>query len=253
LVDAAVGRGGDLAVMRSAAVVAGDYYWSGDKAKGLAMGLDAARFWSYDWGWLSSWYGWAQVASGGGVRLFKRRANLGRRLTPPKQATRKKQKGASARGQGPGVGVTAAGARGSPKAAMGGRTAQQAALHAGRGAGERYEWCHLIGHGEGGQEHVNNLVAATHFANTEQLAVEQAFRAARRRHGLHAVGMKVTAYTVPGFADVADSIRYKLIDSATGRVIVDWRIDGASQRFDLADFRVLQATVEERIDRHFGP
>src|SRR5262245_60047015 len=34
----------------------------------------------------------------------------------------------------------------------------------------RYEWCHLISHGLGGPDTSDNLVAATAFQNTEQLA-----------------------------------------------------------------------------------
>ena len=52
---------------------------------------------------------------------------------------------------------------------------------------------------------------------------------------------------------MADSIRYKLVDGATGKVIVDRRIDGESQRFDIHDFRVLNRLVTERIRAHFAP
>ena len=83
----------DLAAMRSDPIALTDYYWSGDRTVGAQLGLDASRFWSYDWGWVSSWKGWEEVLVAPGVRLFKRRATSGRRVAPPKTTTRKKQKG----------------------------------------------------------------------------------------------------------------------------------------------------------------
>lgn len=38
------------------------------------------------------------------------------------------------------------------------------------------EWCHLMGHGDGGDERVGNFVAGSFHCNTEQLAIESAQR-----------------------------------------------------------------------------
>jgi hypothetical protein len=54
------------------------------------------------------------------------------------------------------------------------------------------EWCHLYGHGDGGNETLENFVAGSKHANTEQLAIETA---QRTRPG--AVVGKITAYLAP--------------------------------------------------------
>ncbi|HEY4242113.1 MAG TPA: DUF4157 domain-containing protein [Kofleriaceae bacterium] len=84
----------------------------------------------------------------------------------------------------------------------------------GLGAGAAYprqEWCHLVGHGDGGPEHDANLIAGTHYANTEQLALETAVRKLRRVGGKRIrVRLKVTAYADPDAPNVAVVIRYKV-------------------------------------------
>ena len=75
----------------------------------------------------------------------------------------------------------------------------------------RQEWCHLIGHGDGGSEDQSNLAAGSHYANTEQLALEEGARALRavgKAHGV-VVLLKVTTYLTPG-TKCADAIRYKV-------------------------------------------
>lgn len=55
------------------------------------------------------------------------------------------------------------------------------------------EWCHLLGHGDGGSETPDNFVSGSEHCNTEQLAIECGHRDANIR-GLKA---KITAYLVP--------------------------------------------------------
>ena len=258
---------GDLAVMRSDPGPATDYYWTGDKSKADELDLDPARH--FGGGWAYGAIGWTMVFSAGGVKLFKRTAALNRNLQPPKlghggrkqalpvaqwNEQRKKQKGGYPLGGDKPLGVqpTEAGPRGSTKGAMGNQSANTVAAAAGRTLAGRqpYEWCHLIGHGEGGAEHQDNLVAATRSANTEQLAIEQAYRAVRKKG--HPINAKVTAYTLAGHDDVADSFRYKLVDARDNRVIVDRRIDGESQHFGLAEFRLLSKHVSEQLEAHFA-
>ncbi|KQY29799.1 hypothetical protein ASD38_10780 [Caulobacter sp. Root487D2Y] len=54
------------------------------------------------------------------------------------------------------------------------------------------EWCHLYGHGDGGNEALENFVSGSKHANTEQLAIENAQRT--RPDDLVA---KITAYQLP--------------------------------------------------------
>jgi hypothetical protein len=69
------------------------------------------------------------------------------------------------------------------------------------------EWCHLIGHGDGGPEVPENFVSGSNHCNTEQLAIESGERTARRLFKM-ALGeqsdgelieleVKITAYLFP--------------------------------------------------------
>lgn len=55
------------------------------------------------------------------------------------------------------------------------------------------EWCHLIGHGDGGTEEYGNFVGGSEHCNTEQLAIETGQRTARKSYNVNLYG-KVTAY-----------------------------------------------------------
>jgi hypothetical protein len=55
------------------------------------------------------------------------------------------------------------------------------------------EWCHLLGHGDGGVETPDNFISGSEHCNTEQLAIECGHRDANIR-GLKA---KITGYLVP--------------------------------------------------------
>lgn len=54
------------------------------------------------------------------------------------------------------------------------------------------EWCHLIGHGDGGREAVGNFVAGSKHCNTTQLAIETAQR--QNEYKNQGLSLKVTAY-----------------------------------------------------------
>jgi hypothetical protein len=58
------------------------------------------------------------------------------------------------------------------------------------------EWCHLLGHGDGGTEEPFNFVSGSRHCNTEQLAIEIGHRTARRRYKEKLVA-KITAYLLP--------------------------------------------------------
>ncbi|MBI5164955.1 MAG: hypothetical protein HY985_13770 [Magnetospirillum sp.] len=57
------------------------------------------------------------------------------------------------------------------------------------------EWCHLIGHGDGGTETPENFVAGSKHCNTEQLAIECALRFDTELH--NKLKARVTAYVPP--------------------------------------------------------
>jgi hypothetical protein len=56
------------------------------------------------------------------------------------------------------------------------------------------EWCHLLGHGDGGAETFDNFVSGSHQANTLQLAIETGQRA----DGCDKLSARITAYLFNG-------------------------------------------------------
>jgi hypothetical protein len=60
------------------------------------------------------------------------------------------------------------------------------------------EWCHLLGHGDGGQERLGNFVAGSYHCNTEQLAMEQGLRETTHRSTKGAYLLRTTAYLLYG-------------------------------------------------------
>ena len=57
------------------------------------------------------------------------------------------------------------------------------------------EWCHLMGHGDGGGEIPENLVSGSRHCNTEQLAIESAQRhITHKSGGQHSYTLATTAY-----------------------------------------------------------
>ena len=137
----------------------------------------------------------------------------------------------------------------------------------------RQEWCHLVGHGDGGSEHASNLAAGSHYANTEQLALEEGartLRAAGKPHGV-VVLLKVTSYLTPG-TNCADAIRYKVylrrnlpgtpasdaaVDSSepSGPAVAkifDHLFDGQSDAFDRNQFAIAKQTLLDAGARQFA-
>lgn len=55
------------------------------------------------------------------------------------------------------------------------------------------EWCHLYGHGDGGQEIYDNFVSGSKHCNTEQLAIETGQRKGKPGN----LTVRITAYLVP--------------------------------------------------------
>lgn len=75
------------------------------------------------------------------------------------------------------------------------------------------EWCHLRGHGDGGQEHMGNFVSGSYHCNTEQLAIESG-----QRHATHQKGSKftlrTTAYLFDNTSLIQSGINYLQSDGA---------------------------------------
>ncbi|WP_346363462.1 hypothetical protein [Bosea sp. (in: a-proteobacteria)] len=66
------------------------------------------------------------------------------------------------------------------------------------------EWCHLVGHGDGGDEVFENFISGSQHCNTEQLAIETGQRTARAAYSLQddkqneiKLAVKVTGYLFP--------------------------------------------------------
>ena len=64
------------------------------------------------------------------------------------------------------------------------------------------EWCHLWGHGDGGMEHLGNLVAGSKNCNTEQLAIEAGQRRVTHNNDVpqavrNKITASITAYLMP--------------------------------------------------------
>ncbi|MCB0572409.1 MAG: hypothetical protein KDC66_21725 [Phaeodactylibacter sp.] len=85
------------------------------------------------------------------------------------------------------------------------------------------EWCHLIGHGDGGTEDWGNFIAGSKHCNTIQLAIETAQR--QKDYKNHTLNLKVTAYlfenvqfTDDGLTegDVEDSINVYVLNLGSG-------------------------------------
>ena len=78
------------------------------------------------------------------------------------------------------------------------------------------EWCHLLGHGDGGMEQIGNFVSGSKHCNTEQLAIETGLR--RITHNYKdftdteksKITAKITAYLVPNKGTWVSGIEYSL-------------------------------------------
>lgn len=104
------------------------------------------------------------------------------------------------------------------------------------------EWCHLIGHGDGGEEHDLNLVSGSKHSNTEQLAIELGHRRAAVSNPSNCT-LKVTAYVFKSL--LARVIRYKIYYKTSKGImkIFDHAFDAQSKSFNYHEFLILQTTV----------
>ena len=66
------------------------------------------------------------------------------------------------------------------------------------------EWCHLVGHGDGGTETLGNLVAGSNHCNTEQLALEVGIRFFQDIHDRH-IRLRVTSYALTDEPVIVDN------------------------------------------------
>lgn len=150
------------------------------------------------------------------------------------------------------------------------------------------EWCHLHGHGDGGDERVPNFVLGSAHCNTEQLAIESAHReitqSAGARYILHSTAylfrddsmdeklnylgpapvqtgsgsMRADQDTIRRRAEerkdasknapVAKFIRYKIFDGRTSSKVFDHTFEAQSEFFDINQYRILYRTVQIMLD-----
>jgi hypothetical protein len=111
-------------------------------------------------------------------------------------------------------------------------------------SGVHYEWCHLVSHGLGGADHVNNIVAATAYCNTEQLAIENVLYEYRMEPG---VTVTVTAQLVTGTLHLAEAIQYAI---SLGRRAIYTKVLDARRatRPSPGEFSSLQVEVREYLN-----
>lgn len=129
-----------------------------------------------------------------------------------------------------------------------------------------HEWCHLIGDGDGGHDHRDNLVVGTNAANTEQLAMETALRPYRRQ--LEAMDARVrltvkvltqdTPLIAPngtGRGDKADFISYNVeVEDRDGHRTPVHRqiIDGQRGTITKLEYQALHDIVSASMERAVG-
>lgn len=118
------------------------------------------------------------------------------------------------------------------------------------------EWCHLRGHGDGGEERVGNFVAGSNHCNTEQLAIESA-----QRQSTHAgqadYRLFTTAYLLPDASmNTVGDRSYLLVDAKyLQRAYADKPASDLTVQHDLnrtAANAPIAAFIRYRIYRHDG-
>lgn len=88
-----------------------------------------------------------------------------------------------------------------------------------------YNWCHLVGHGGGGTDNPDNLVAASTHCNSEQLAIESVLYRFRNR----GVSVRVEAEIEGGTLYLAKRLTFMV--KMNGRAIWIRRINGYRTSF----------------------
>lgn len=68
------------------------------------------------------------------------------------------------------------------------------------------EWCHLRGHGDGGEEYPGNFVSGSYHCNTEQLAIETGQRAVTQQSAEHTFALHTTAYLLLDATDYKSKV-----------------------------------------------
>jgi cellobiose-specific phosphotransferase system component IIB len=110
------------------------------------------------------------------------------------------------------------------------------------------EWCHLHGQGDGGREQLENFVAGSEHANTEQLAIETAQRLFSYK-GLP-LNARMTAYLMPGDGFARTSLlksEVKTLENAGWDAAFIKRLRSrkvAERKAAFADFLLLAPQVE---------
>lgn len=112
------------------------------------------------------------------------------------------------------------------------------------------EWCHLYGHGDGGNEVYGNFISGSKHCNTEQLAIETG----QRVDGHRGLTAKITGYLrFAGFGEkdwpLGNWVRYKLCHESSGvkRKIFDHIFHAQSQSFNYHEFQILETSVRRVI------
>ncbi|QLQ31702.1 MAG: hypothetical protein HZT40_08975 [Candidatus Thiothrix singaporensis] len=118
------------------------------------------------------------------------------------------------------------------------------------------EWCHLRGHGDGGEERVGNFVAGSNHCNTEQLAIESAQRQTTHA-GQADYRLFTTAYLLPDDSmNAVNGQSYLAVDTHyLQRAYVDKPAGDPTVQHDLnrtAANAPIAAFIRYRIYRHDG-
>jgi hypothetical protein len=140
-----------------------------------------------------------------------------------------------------------------------------------------FEWCHLIGHGDGGREEFANFVVGTEAVNTEQLALEGALRPYRGQ--LASIGWAIRLDVEAALrmrigqaqydpedphANVADSIQYSISFTYTGReasrfsstadrLVLSRKMSARRRAIFLQEVVVIEKMVRDRISAQLAP
>jgi hypothetical protein len=114
--------------------------------------------------------------------------------------------------------------------------------------GGDYEWCHLLGRGLGGKETSENLVAATHACNSEQLCYEGWLRdKAARRFYFH---VKIRAQMSREAPHMAEGIGYTIYLDNNGaqgaEVVTKWFDARRTVEPSIAERQAVWAELDRR-------
>lgn len=91
------------------------------------------------------------------------------------------------------------------------------------------EWCHLVGHGDGGEEFFENFISGSKHCNTEQLAIETGQRTGRVTYGagdannpkLIDLAVKVTGYV---FSQDTVNVKRNAFSEVEGKLLKSYKL-----------------------------